>query len=436
MNWFQRRTPYPQPVCSCLRLKRQVFVLLFLLLTFQTRESPAQADNNPLEGALANVRVQGALRLIDADRDSSALFLAQIGGIVSPSGKEWDRARAVAAKMRAIGLQDVTVDTMPNVVGVIPGRSGKAVVFVSTLDDLATVAEHQKAVKRPPSIDGSRVTGPGVNTSLVTAAMLSAAEAIIKSGLKPEHNLVFAAVAQEETGLVGMKHLYAEYKDRGVAFVDILGDGQSISYGAIVIHWWKVVGVGPPGHTLGGGLPNVNQGLARSIDQIFQLPDPVQYAGQRTVINMAVLNSGTVFNHKPATGWFSLDIRSMNPEIVTSIENKVQAILTQVTSTTGIALTMEPFQLTPGGQIPGAKDSYLVTTSAAISRYLGIPNPRITDLGSSNMNVSIAGGSPSIGIGGDRGGQRGFPDEWADRAVLTRAAKHILLLAATQGGAK
>ena len=435
MRLFQREKNCWRPVYIRLRTRYAVWIPLCLLLSLASRERLAQTDQ-PLEGALTSVRVQSALRSIDAQQDSAAIFLSQIGGIVSPSGKEGDRARVVAARMQAIGLQNVTVDTMPNVVGVIPGRSGKAVVFISTLDDLATVAEQQKAAERPPYIDGTRVVGPGVNTSLVTAAMLTAAEAFIKSGLKPEHDLVFAAVAQEETGLVGMKHLYAAYKDRGIAFVDILGDGQSISYGAIVIHWWKVVGVGPPGHSLGGGLPNVNQGLARAVDRIFQLPDPVQHASQRTVINMAVLNSGAVFNHKPKTGWFSLDIRSMNPEIVVAIEEKVRTILTKVSSETNIALTMEPFQLTPGGQIPGAKDSYLVKTSAAIARYLGIANPRISDLGSSNMNVSIAGGSPSIGIGGERGGKRGFPDEWADRTVLMRTAKHVLLLAATQGGAK
>jgi hypothetical protein len=50
------------------------------------------------------------------------------------------------------------------------------------------------------------------------------------------------------------------------------------------------------------------------------------------------------------------------------------------------------------------------------------------------MNVAIGGGTPAIGLGGGRGGQRGYPDEWADIPVMIRAAKHILLLAATLGG--
>jgi len=92
-------------------------------------------------------------------------------------------------------------------------RSGKALIFVATLDDLATVAEHQTAARQKPRLDGDRVVGPGTNTSTTTASLIAAADALLKSGLRPEHDLVFAAVAQEETGLKGMLALYAQWKD-------------------------------------------------------------------------------------------------------------------------------------------------------------------------------------------------------------------------------
>jgi hypothetical protein len=47
------------------------------------------------------------------------------------------------------------------------------------------------------------------------------------------------------------------------------------------------------------------------------------------------------------------------------------------------------------------------------------------------MNIPIGGGTLAIGIGGERGGQRGFADEWADIPSMMRTAKQILLLAAT-----
>lgn len=400
-----------------------------MLVALSSSSVPAQ---QPLPLALADPAVAGALEDLEGRRDGIAAWLAEIGGIVSPSGQERERAEAVAAEMRRVGLQQVVVDDSPNAVGLIPGRSGKALVFVSTLDDLATVAEHQRAAGVPPRVDGDRVVGPGANTSLTTAAMVAAAEVLIARGIQPEHDLVFAAVAQEETGLKGMAALYARYRERAFAFVDILGDGSNISYGAITIHWWRVVASGPPGHSLGGGVPNVNQGIGRAVDRILQLPHPTRHADTRTIINVAMLQSGAVFNHKPGTGWFSLDIRSLDGGHVDAVEADVRALLEAVAEETGITFSMEPVQLTPGGQLPSFERAPLVVTSVAIAKHLGLEG-RLGNAGSSNMNVALGQGTPAIGLGGSRGGQRGFPDEWADIPAMLRTAKHVVLLAATIG---
>ncbi len=383
--------------------------------------------------ALGRSDVLAALARLDDGRNATAAFLAEIGGIVSPSGEELERATAVAARMRSLGLDSVRVTGDPNAIGVIRGRSGRALVFVSTLDDLATVAEHQRAADTPPRVEEDRVIGPGTNTSSTTAAMLAAAEAYLSAGLTPEHDLVFAAVAQEETGLRGMKALYAMYEGRADAFVDVLGDGHSINYGALGIHWWRIIAEGPGGHTLRGALPNVNLGIARSVDRILSLPWAASDDETRTRMNVSVLESGTVFNHKPETGWFSLDLRSMEADILEAMERDVRAILSEVSSETGIALRMEPFQLTPGGRIPGARESRLVRVAEAVSEHLGY-QAELSESGSANLNVAIAGGTPAIGLGGSRGGDRGQPGEWADIDGMMRTARHVLLLAVTLGG--
>jgi acetylornithine deacetylase/succinyl-diaminopimelate desuccinylase-like protein len=279
-----------------------------------------------------------------------------------------------------------------------------------------------------------RVVGPGTNTSLTTAAILAAAESYLTAAVVPEHDLVFAAVAQEETGLRGMKALYVDYAGRAEAFVDVLGDGSSISYGALGIHWWRVVAEGPPGHTLRGGMPNINQAIGRAVDRILSLPAASRTDESRTRLNVAMLQSGAVFNHKPATGWFSLDIRSMEAEVITDIEDDVREILTAVSSETGISLEMEEFQITPGGRIPGALESRLVRTAQDVSRSLGY-EPVMSESGSANLNVAIGAGTAAIGLGGSRGGDRGEATEWADIDGMMRTARHVLLLAAVLGGA-
>jgi len=397
--------------------------------------APARAQTTEAEFAaiLGRPDVRRALTRLDARADSMAAGLAVLGAIESPSGREHARAAEVARRMRAIGLADVRIDSMPNVTGRLRGRSGRSVVFVATLDDLATIPALQRAFGSPPRVTRARVIGPGTNTSATTEAMLAAAEALVARGVQPEHDLVFAAVAQEETGLVGMKALYAERRASAVAFIDILGDGSSITYGALGIHWWRVMARGPAGHSLNGGLPNVNQAIARAVDRIFGIPQPSPTDNPtRSILNVAILNSGELFNHKPDSGWFSVDIRSLDAARIDANEAAVRRIVNDVTRETGIALEMQPVQRTPGGQIAGADSSRLVRGSTAFARALGL-SPRLGNAGSANMNVPIAGGTPAIGIGGERGGGRGTRDEFADVPSMVRTAKHVFLLGVLLG---
>ena len=139
----------------------------------------ALADDNVLDDADA-VR---AVELVRSWRGDTSQLLVELGAIESPSGEEHTRAVRVAEEMRRIGLSDVRITVSPNVIGRIPGRSsGPATVFVSTLDDLRTVVEHQRARGAPPSIEGDRIVGPGTNTSSTTAAMLTAVRALVAVG--------------------------------------------------------------------------------------------------------------------------------------------------------------------------------------------------------------------------------------------------------------
>jgi acetylornithine deacetylase/succinyl-diaminopimelate desuccinylase-like protein len=398
-----------------------LFLTIVCLCSIPTFAEQPQSDG------LGREEVVRALEWIDASENRAVETLISLASIESPSGQEQERAHWVAKRMRKIGLRDVRVDELFNVTGLIEGRSDHAIVFITMLDDLATVAELQRSAERPPHRDGDRVVGPATEIQSVNAAALLAAEALVRSGLETEHNIVFAAVTQEETGLGGMKGLYERWKDRDAVWIDVLGDGSEIVYGAGTIHWWKVTAVGPGGHTEQDNMPNANLAIARAVGEILALPHPGLHEDSH--INIGMISSGRVFNHKPESGWFSLDLRSMQPEVVGEMENAIRTILERVEADTGIELHMDPVMTIDGGQIPGARDSELVRLAADVACHLGL-EPVISHKGCCNMAVPVAQGKPAIGLHGERGGGRATPDEWAGIPAMMRTARFVALLAA------
>jgi acetylornithine deacetylase/succinyl-diaminopimelate desuccinylase-like protein len=390
-----------------------------------TASIPLQAAE-PLSDLLARNSVGNTLSWIDASEDRAVETLVSLASIVSPSGAEEERARWVAARMRAIGLDDVHVDETFNVVGRIKGRSGRALVFVTMLDDLATIEALQRSAERGPRRKADRVVGPATEIQSANAAALLAAEALVLSGVEPEHDIVFAGVAQEETGLGGMKALFDSWKDRDAVWVDVLGDGEEIVYGAGTIHWWKITAHGAGGHTEQDELPNANLAIARAVDGILALPHPDRH--DDTFLNIGIIRSGEVYNHKPETGWFSLDLRSMERDVVAEMEDGVRAILEHVEADTGIRLEMESISVMDGGQVPGARESRLVRLAIEASRHLGY-EPEVSQKGCCNMSVPVSHGRLAIGVHGERGGQRATAEEWASIPAMMRTARHVALLA-------
>lgn len=374
--------------------------------------------------------VKSSMEWIDASENSAVDTLISLASIVSPSGQELNRANFIAERMHKIGLKDIYVDATFNVIGRIKGRSDKAIVFITMLDDLPETVELQKTAKYQPHRVKERVIGPATEIQSMNAAVLLAAEALIRSGITPEHDIVFASVAQEETGLVGMKVLYESLKDQAISWIEVLGDGKKIVYGAPFIHWWQIIAHGNYGHTEENWLPNVNLGIVCAVDSILALPYPKHC--EDTFINVGIIQTGNTYNHKPESGWFSLDVRSMSGELVHEIETEVRTILDRVKKERDIRFEMKSITTLDGGQVPGARESRLVQDANEVSLHLG-NKPIISPKGCCNMIIPLSHGGTAIGLHGDRGGQRTTAEEWASIPAMIRTAKLITLLAFKEG---
>jgi len=355
----------------------------------------------------------------------------RIARIYAPSGQEAKRAEYIAMRFRGLGIDNAHVDETGNAVALIEEGEGPAIAFIGTMDDLATVADMVKAWGRPIEEREGRLIGPGTNSSATCASLLGLARlfTLIKSRFSGKVYLV--GVVQEETGLTGVKGFIKDHPGEIDYLIEVSGGRGRISYGALGIHWFKVHFKGPRAHTLRGPGPNVTKGVAGSVTRVFSIP-----LNEETFLNVSMLGAGKVYNHRSDDGWHSVDLRSIDNEVLDGIKEEILSIAAEVAEEEGLEWWIEPYSESSAGQLPGARDSRLVGVAEEATRLLGV-EPTLSSRGSSNMNAGIAAGIPSISAGGDRGGGRDTAEEYANvEPVLVGVKLHFLIGYVLLSGAK
>ncbi len=142
--------------------------------------------------------------------------------ILARNGQDWDalarqamdknfRAVDLGVAMRVSGRSECRAFSSRNVVGRIPGKTGRVILYTAHLDHLGL------------SADGQVYNGAVDNASAVAAMILTARSFAMASG-RLEHTLVFVGTAAEEAGLLGAEW-YAEHAD--LAAVDAVINYES-----------------------------------------------------------------------------------------------------------------------------------------------------------------------------------------------------------------
>jgi len=390
-----------------------VIALLFLRLAFPLN-GVAQDYGQEVDRYLHSSTVQDIFS--EHERNIPALIedWKNIARLYSPSGNEILRAQYITERFREYNIPNAYIDRSGNAVGLIEGSNGgPTVVFLGTMDDLATVAEMVKTYDRPIEERNGKLIGPGTNIGATCTAILGLARLFTLPSVHFDGRIYIVGVVQEETGLQGIKGFLEDHPGEVDYLVDIMSGIGSVTYGALGIHWFKIHFKGERGHTLSGGLPNVTRSVARAVDRIFDIPVPTEPPEKRTYLNIAMLGAGKVYNHKYDDGWFSVDLRSMDNGTLLETKKKIFDCVRSVAGEDQREWWIETYSEVPAGQIPGARNSRFVRTAEEVTKALGY-DVSLSNRGSSNMNVGISLKIPSISVGGNRGGGRDTPEEYAN----------------------
>jgi acetylornithine deacetylase/succinyl-diaminopimelate desuccinylase-like protein len=370
---------------------------------------------------LQEASVGRAFAEIEAHHEDLVQLIIRLCEIAAPTFAEGPRAQAVAEELRALGLQDVHVDTTNNVIGVLPGREPGPTFLLDAHTDTVFPAGTDVRVRRA---DG-KLKAPGVGDDTANLACgLFLLRLVRDCGLSFPGTLIFSGTAGEEGlgDLCGIKAVMQELAGR-VDYVLAL-DGQlgRICNQGVGSHRYKITVKAQGGHSWADfGAPSAIHALGAVIARISKLEVPKH---PRTTFNAGIISGGTSVNTIAESADMLLDMRSVSAEELTNLENRVLAILPQVEREYNVHIERQLVGDRPAGS--KADTVWMVDTIRQVHATLGIQTQ--VNAASTNANVPLSQGIPAVVIGTYTGRGTHRLDEWIDERSVILGMKQLTLI--------
>jgi acetylornithine deacetylase/succinyl-diaminopimelate desuccinylase-like protein len=411
-----------------------------------TAKVEAPRAQQEVERLAALPAVQQALAWFAAHAPDLRRWQIELARIPAPPFGEAVRAEWLRQRFAELGLEDVRIDSVGNVLGVRRGaehdaqRGGKFVALTAHIDTVFPAGT-------PLDIrdEGGKLRGPGIsdNASGVTA-LLALAGALGASPLPHSANILFVGnVGEEGEGdLRGMRHLFSDpqWKD-ALAYTLVLdGSGSdTIVTQALGSRRFEVTVRGPGGHSWSDfGAPNPIVLLARAIANFSRAKLPSE---PRTSASVGVIQGGTSVNTIPESASARVDIRSTAQDEMERLERALraaveEAVAEDATGQPRSSKSRASFEITSIGSRPAAElreGARILEVVRAVDAHLG--NTARLHRASTDANVPLSLGLEAVSLGaGGAGGGAHTLHEWYDPSGRELALQRILLAALTLAG--
>jgi acetylornithine deacetylase/succinyl-diaminopimelate desuccinylase-like protein len=382
-----------------------------------------------------DVRVQRAFRFIQQAAAQFTTEHIRLCEIPAPPFQEQARGQYVATRFAALGLTDIHIDSVGNVIGFYPGASAASpLLVVSAHLDTVFPASTDVTVKRV----GERLCAPGIGDNCAgLAALLGLIEALNAAPIRPRDALAFVATVGEEGegDLRGARHLFMESQlaHRVSAFISFDGPGTDfITHQALGSRRYRLTLTGPGGHSWSDfGVVNPVHALGRVVAQLAAYPAPAE---PRTTYNVGRIEGGDGVNVIPEVARLDVDLRSTNEAQLTQLEEfflreTQQAIQAEnalrAASGHSLGADIKLIGHRPSGEL--SRLSHLVKLALEASQAVGIKP--VLNCASTDANIPISLGIPAITLGaGGRGGDAHRLTEWYEPLGRELGYQRALLL--------
>jgi tripeptide aminopeptidase len=352
----------------------------------------------------------------------------RIQQIAAPTFAEDTRAAYVAQQFRAYGLHDVQIDQAKNAIGRLPGlNAALPAVLISAHTDTVFPAETDLTTRR----EGNAVFGPGLgDNSLGVSGLLGSIKWLQEQQIQPPCDIWYAATSCEE-GLGDLKGIRAAFdtvRDRVALVINLEGLALGHVYHAgIAVHRLHITAHAEGGHSwLHFGRPSAVHGIMELGAQITRIIPPLE---PRTTYNIGQIEGGQGINVIGTSAGLWLDLRSEQQSTLERLREQVLKIVDSL-SRPGLSFDVKVVGNRPAGSI-SARHPLVLAALAALEEV----NIRGTlENGSTDGNIPLSAGCPTVTIGITRGGNAHRLDEYAEPEHVPAGMRQFLtlLLAACQ----
>ena len=374
----------------------------------------AQAQDDASTGAA----VRTAMDRIRADNAWTIDQQVSICEIPAPPFKEERRAAEMKRRFEALGLRNVRIDSIGNVIAERPGVGGGQVVVLAAHLDTVFPEETNVKVTRT----GTMLRGPGIGDDCRgLAVLLAVARAMGTSNVRTQGTIYFVAnVGEEGPGnLRGVKHLFAKPPAKIDYFISVDGTGLGLTSRAVGSNRYKVSYKGPGGHSYGAfGMPSPIHALGRAIAKISAIQVP---RTPKTTFNVGIVEGGTSVNTISPLGSMEVDLRSESPEELAKVDallrKAVDEALTEENgrwpqSRVKVTVDIETMGIRPAAA--PADSLRIIQTAKAAARALGFESPGSASSTDANWPMSLGIQAITLDGGGEGQGAHSLTESYDD----------------------
>jgi tripeptide aminopeptidase len=344
----------------------------------------------------------------------------EIAKVSAPTNDECDRSNYVSALLKAIGVEDVHVDDIGDVVARVPGKDrSRAVLLAAHLDTVFPRSTPIEISQRP-----GRISGPGIgDNSLGVSSVLTVLEILNALGETPAVDLLLTGnVGEEGLGnLRGMRAVMDAHPEVG-AVIAVEGHNLGrVTHVAVGSRRLRVRVTGPGGHSWGDfGNASAIHGAAEIIHELAKVPLP---ASPKTTLNIGTIHGGISINTIAPEAVFDVDLRSIEEFALRRLAERCERVIRAPRP--NLSAEVEVIGERPAGFV--SPESQIVRRAVQVLDTLGVQPAG--DASSTDANIPISRGIPAICIGLTTGGNVHREDEYIDTAPVAIGLTQLVELA-------